>query len=123
MGLAASRLTALKTCSGPTRSSSSIGGTTTTMIRRLEEWRCTIHSLCGGAEAFRKGSVSRRSLGEGGCRVSTDLWRKSTSHFLVRFPCHERNTAAVHGAHSWLSRRKTPARRAGRNREDARAPD
>src|SRR6266850_3308337 len=53
MGLPARRLTELNTWSGPTRSSSSTGDTTTTMMRRLAEGRRT-RSLCGRAFGSRK---------------------------------------------------------------------
>src|SRR6266851_4636017 len=65
MGLPARRLTELNTWRGPTRSSSSTGGTMTTMIRRLEEWRrkpgflgaeAMLHTLCGRVEAFASGT-------------------------------------------------------------------
>src|ERR1700694_3808014 len=65
MGLPARRLTELKTWRGPTRSSSSTGGTMTTIIRRLREWRrkpgllgaeAMLHTLCGRIGAFASGT-------------------------------------------------------------------
>src|SRR5712664_4242040 len=58
----ARRLTELKTCRGPTRSSSSTGGTATTTIRRLGEWgrkpgfldpEPMLHPVSRRNEAFR----------------------------------------------------------------------
>src|SRR6267143_1112677 len=81
MVLPARRLTELNTWRGPTRSSSSTGGTTTTMIRRWPEaWRRKRGFLDAGAmrplTMRPRRSVRKRRVGE--WRVSADLCREST---------------------------------------------
>src|SRR5215472_1507934 len=80
MVLPARRFTELNSWRGPTRSSSSTGGTTTTMIRRLNEWRRKPGFL--DVEAMPPLTIPRRRIvlqaKRAEWRISTDLCRKST---------------------------------------------
>src|SRR4029453_5068454 len=119
----ARRFTELNTCSGPTRSSSSTGGTTRTIIRRFEGGR--------REPTFLEGAATRPLplWGGGGafasaCRISTDLCRKSTcppsiAWQLIGGGRHEGDSAAVHAAHTWLYGRQGASRRAGCDRGQA----
>src|SRR5262245_11153602 len=92
MDLPARRLTELKTWSGPTRSSSSIGGTTTTMIRRGVSSDVVMrYSLCPLIKKLRKREQAR-------CRIWAELWRNSTRLPKVRCSSLVRREMNLHAS-------------------------